>query len=458
MLEHCGASLSEDEGIITKVFEHHDIDVRTATLTQKENARLEAQEWYYGLAFLMGADRVRFGRYLEDLENDFTQGVDRYPKSRVDAHHVLANWKQDPRNLVRLTGGNDGVQFTNMALNEEEMVTQQQQAHTEEATNNAPENEGTTLTTVTTRSPSYATIGTGGRGGRHGGRGAGRGRGQGRNAITCFRCGKRGHYASECDATTEEVQQYQAAQTSKQESGEQFLHSGILQDDANNDITTSWIFSQVHVVHDQTHLETRHGGRLPMEWVLLDNQSTIDVFVNCQLLKNIRRIDQYMYIHCTAGVTRTNLVGELPGYGTVWFHPDGIANILSLSRVKTKYWITFDSDENNEFIVHKPDGSTRNFKESNRGLYYHDTSTVVTGVSEAGTVLITTVAGNASNYTPADYSRALLARKTQQIIGRPSMRDYIRYVENNLIPNCPVTRRDIVAASNRERPRRLFFL
>ena len=61
MLEHCGASLGEDEGIITKVLEHHDIDVRTKTPTQKENARIEAQEWYYGLAFLMGADRVCFG-------------------------------------------------------------------------------------------------------------------------------------------------------------------------------------------------------------------------------------------------------------------------------------------------------------------------------------------------------------------------------------------------------------
>ena len=133
--------------------------------------------------------------------------------------------------------------------------------------------------------------------------------------------------------------------------------------------------------------------------------------------KNIRRIGQYMYIHCKARVTRTNLVGELPGYGTVWFHPDGIANILSLARVKTKYQITFDSDENNEFIVHKQDGSTRNFKESCRGLYYHDTSTVVTQVAETGMVLVTTVADNASNYTHADYSCALLACKTQQIIG-----------------------------------------
>ena len=71
----------------------------------------------------------------------------------------------------------------------------------------------------------------------------------------------------------------------------------------------------------------------------------------------------------------------------------------------------------NEFIIHKPDGSTRNFKESSHGLYYHNTSTDVAGVEETGTALVTTVADNTSNYTHADYSRALLARKTQQIIG-----------------------------------------
>ena len=58
MLEHCRASLGEDDGIITKVLEHHDIEPSMATATQIENARIEAQEWYYGLAVLMGADCV----------------------------------------------------------------------------------------------------------------------------------------------------------------------------------------------------------------------------------------------------------------------------------------------------------------------------------------------------------------------------------------------------------------
>ena len=339
MLEHCGASLGEDDGIITKVLEHHDIEPSTATPTQKENARIEAQEWYYGLAFLMGADRVRFGRYLEDLENDFTQGVDRYPKSRVDAHHVLANWKQDPRNLVRLTGGNDGVQFTNMASTEPELTMQQQHFPSQEQEpdnqgshnnttendlhDNPTDNEGTTLTTFTTRAPTAYTTG---RGGRHRNRsGGGRGRGHDRSTITCFRCGQRGHYASECNATTEEVENYRRSQTTTttHNTGEQLLNASALEDDPDTNITISWIFNQVHVIHDQTHIETRHGGRLPLEWVLLDNQSTIDVFVNRRLLQNIRRIRQYMYIHCTAGVTRTNLVGDLPGYVLCGFTPTG---------------------------------------------------------------------------------------------------------------------------------------
>jgi len=57
-----------------------------------------------------------------------------------------------------------------------------------------------------------------------------------------------------------------------------------------------------------------------------------------------------MTIHCNEGTKSTNLIGELPGSSTVWYHQKGIANILSLSRLRED---TFDSTQTNHFIVHK---------------------------------------------------------------------------------------------------------
>ena len=154
-----------------------------------------------------------------------------------------------------------------------------------------------------------------------------------------------------------------------------------------------------------------------------------------------------MFIHCTGGVAKTNLVGDLPRYGTVWYHPDRIANILSLSKVKEKYRVTFDSDINNQFIVHCPDGTQRIFQQSSRGLYFLDMSLTPQPVNGTrGTVLVTTIADSANSFSNADFSQAMLAQKIQKIIGRPTTRAFIYFIENNLLPNCPVNRRDVLRA------------
>ena len=93
----------------------------------------------------------------------------------------------------------------------------------------------------------------------------------------------------------------------------------------------------------------------------------------------------------------------------------------------------------NEFMVHKPDGSTKQFIQSERGLYYLDTSS-------KGITLITTVDDNKSKYTITDYSQ--LVHKIQRMIGQPSTCDFLHFVDNNLIPNCPITRQDILAAEH----------
>ena len=43
-----------------------------------------------------------------------------------------------------------------------------------------------------------------------------------------------------------------------------------------------------------------------------------------------------MKIHCNVETHVTDLLGDLPGYGTVWFDPQAIANVLSLQLVKKK--------------------------------------------------------------------------------------------------------------------------
>jgi hypothetical protein len=96
--------------------------------------------------------------------------------------------------------------------------------------------------------------------------------------------------------------------------------------------------------------------------------------------------------------------------------------------------------------VVKPDGNNVVFERSERGLYYLDTQKN-TGHSK-DMVMVNTVAANRARYTKADYERAVLARKLQIKIGRPSIRDYIRIIEKNMLPNCDVTRQDIIAAED----------
>ena len=106
-------------------------------------------------------------------------------------------------------------------------------------------------------------------------------------------------------------------------------------------------------------------------WILLDNQSTADLFGYKCLLKNIREVDDSMTMTTNGGELTTNVKGHLPGYGDAWCHPDAMANMLSLSNVAKKCRVTFDSTEDSVFCVHTPDHIVR-FQCSDKGLFYHD--------------------------------------------------------------------------------------
>ena len=82
-------------------------------------------------------------------------------------------------------------------------------------------------------------------------------------------------------------------------------------------------------------------------------------------------------------------------------------------------------------MVHKTNGVVKRFRESERGLYYLDTPKE----KHVSTTLINTVANNKSKYTNANYSKYLVARNTQKLIGRPSLRTYLQLIDNKRLKN-----------------------
>ena len=134
---------------------------------------------------------------------------------------------------------------------------------------------------------------------------------------------------------------------------------------------------------------------IPESWILLDSQSTVDVFMNKKLLRNVCVAKEPLPLHCNTGVATVNKVGDLAGYGTVWYYENGIANILSLNNVKKKYRVTYDSTASGCFGVHKADGTKRVFKPSKKGLFY---STVNDDI-----VLVTTIEDKINKYSVREY-------------------------------------------------------
>ena len=86
-----------------------------ATKAQLTAAEVTAKEWVLAIGLSVGSNHGCYGKLLEDLKNDFTQGQDNYPTSLQQAYSLLVYWKQDPWNIIRLIGGtNDGMAFTNV--------------------------------------------------------------------------------------------------------------------------------------------------------------------------------------------------------------------------------------------------------------------------------------------------------------------------------------------------------
>ena len=140
VIKHSGGNIGDDHGVEEMIIGTR--DKATMTPGEKKTLSEDVEQRILATAFILCADRLRFGKLIEDMENSYLQGNNKYPATVSAAYHLLSNWKQDPRHGLREVGGGE-ISFVND--------------------------------------------------------GDKKGKARDKKDITCHRCKKKGHYANECD-------------------------------------------------------------------------------------------------------------------------------------------------------------------------------------------------------------------------------------------------------------------
>ena len=86
--------------------------------------------------------------------------------------------------------------------------------------------------------------------------------------------------------------------------------------------------------------------------IILDNGSSMSIFHDNELVDNIRKAKQPIKIATNAGSRAVFSEANVKGFGTVWYDENAIANIFALRDIKKRHRVTYDSANEDAFIIH----------------------------------------------------------------------------------------------------------
>jgi Reverse transcriptase (RNA-dependent DNA polymerase) len=384
-----------DQAIVDIVTKRAFPRVLYANLNADNKALMQtaAHELYVATMFIQQSDRRRYGKLTEELENGFAKGNDDYPSDLVKAYYLINEYKNWNSRVV--TPESSGVAFA------------------QKGKNNKSDKDDTSW---------------------H------------KDAI-CHKCNEKGHIRPNCpkldqDDDADDDDDSKKVKSTKNAASTKPTKKTFVQHDAND----------ADEDDDQDRSETGnqflnfgfctptadHDKNLDLrKLILLDNQSTVDLFCNSSLVTKVWNTKDSMTVQGNGGSLTTKSKAFLRGYGEVWFHADAITNILSLKNVREKnFRVTYDTDGPSCFLIHKPDGEQIRFEMHVDGLHYHDTL-------NRQLTLVNTVREQSEGYSAQQISKAKAAREFQTNVGHPSTSDLKAIIKSNQIANCPVTTQDI---------------
>jgi hypothetical protein len=167
------------------------------------------------------------------------------------------------------------------------------------------------------------------------------------------------------------------------------------------------------------------------EVILLNSQSTIDLFCNAALVSRIRKSRFSMRLK-NGGTMIVTQKATMEGYNkTVWFGTQAITNIIALRQLIDQYCVTYDSDDL-MFVVHRESESKPNMelKIHKSGIHYYDPR------KEHYLTFVNTVSENKTGFTKE------IARNLYKTLSYPSKKYFKWVIRSNQIKDCPVTIQD----------------
>ena len=216
------------------------------------------------------------------------------------------------------------------------------------------------------------------------------------SSIICFVCGEKGHLARNCDKRAGK----EIAMLTKAEE-EIDRHTALSTTESN-----------------ETALFTRYD-------VLLDNEASLNIFRDKELLTNVRTSDRLVKMKGVENESNGVLVteeGTFRDLGKVFYSNKASANILSFaSQIDAGASITYNQDNDSFTMIPRSRQTIYTFGRKatttgERRMYICDTRTMAVPLANEE-AMIQTIDNNKSHYTKADIERADRAKHLISVMG-----------------------------------------